>query len=1193
MTSSSSGDAHADPTDTDESLSLSTDEQAGQSVPIVGIGASAGGVSALQDFFEYLPDETGMAFLVALHLAPDHESNLVEILQNVTGMPVQTAEETPLRPDHVYVLPPDAVMRIEDNRMQLSPRAADGHPTTVDILLRSLAEEYGERAVGIVLSGTGTDGTLGIRAIKAQGGLAMVQSPVDAGHEGMPRSALDGGMIDLVGSADELAERLFTYYQNARTVQLPKTEEALPTDDQTTLREVFAELKRKTGHDFSHYKRSTVLRRLERRLQVTDLDTLEEYLELLRDQPTEVQALFRELLISVTRFFRTPEAFEALADTVIPSLFEDKTPNEEVRAWVVGCATGEEAYSVGMLLHEYAHTLDAPPALQIFATDVDTEALETARQCVYPETIEADVSTERLERFFRKEDNQYRVTRPLRDSLVFAEHDLIQDPPFSDLDLVCCRNVLIYLDQVMQEYVFRLFRYALNPGKYLFLGSSEAVGPAQSFFSMVEDTRSILKLKSPQSEEVQHVPLFPPSQASVESSARPTEPVTKAFDMTTIHQRLLMRQVASLVVDENHEIVHLTDRASRFLQHEAGEPTHNLLEKVPPVLRLELRGALFQAFQKGEATERTVPFPVPEGPSDYVKMTVHPVEDAELDRALVQVQFEAIEEPGLGQVEQEASEGLTDREEDLEEELHDTQEQLHITAEEYETVTEEMEAANEELMSMNEELQSKNEELKTSKEQLRSVNEELTTTNQELQAKVEALDRANSDLKNLMEATEVATLFLDREMKIQRYTPPITKIFSLRDSDVDRPITDFTPKIEYESLIEDVQAVLQNQASVEHEVRGDDGAWYLVRLRPYRTVREELDGVVLTFVDITDQKRAAEKLREERDLISALIDTAGALIVVLDADGSVVRFNTACERLTGYSAQTAEGRDLRDLLVSSNDWDAVTSRLRALAEGTTDRADLEMQWVPKAGDQRLIKSSFTALRDDRGSVQYFIVTGTDLTRHRELEREIVEISDRERRRIGEDLHDVVSSGLTSAMMRAENLAVKLEKDGVEVEVEDLKALSSKIKNAGDQARALSHALVPKALRKDDLASALADLAEEEKDFSDVPCVFSGDADETRPHDDTVAMNLYRIAHEAVANAREHANASQITIELREYGTDLVLSVRDDGEGWDEDTPPEEGLGLHLMRYRANLIGASLSLAREDGETVVECRLPLS
>ena len=1138
-----------------------------------------------------------MAFVVVLHLSPDHESNLTDILQHETDLPVQVAtDECPLEADHIYVIPPRHEMRVEESTIRLSDRSADHRPDTIDALLGSLAKAYKRQAIGIILSGTGADGTLGLRSIKSHGGIAMVQQPGDAEHKEMPRGALDTGVIDLVAPADELAERLIAYHENARTIQLPESEEALPPDEQTTLQKIFAELEGRTGHDFSHYKRSTVLRRLERRLQVTDAETLGAYLQVLNDQPGEARALYKELLISVTRFFRTPEAFETLEDSVIPSLFENKAPDDEVRVWVAGCATGEEAYSLAILLHEYARTLEAPPSIQVFATDVDTEGLATARAGVYPPTIAADVPAPRLDRFFQQEDDQYRVTPSLRNSVVFAEHNLIEDPPFSNLDLVCCRNLLIYLDQTLQEYVFRLFHYALNDDGFLFLGPSEAIGPAQSFFAMVDETRSILKVKSPASDDDRPVPLFPPSDTSLPDPTPQAPTRTPSDDMETVHRRLLMDQMASLLVDENREIVHLTGEAGQFLRHKPGAPTHNLLEKVPPVLRLELRGALYQAFQKDETTERTLPFPVPEGP-EHVRVWVQPVDDPDVDRRLAQVCFEKVERPNVNTTEDDApdtpsSTELTEREQDLEDELQDVKEQLQITSEEYETVAEEMETANEELMSMNEELQAKNEELQTSKEQLQSVNEELTTTNQQLSAKVEALDQANNDLQNLMEATKVGTLFLDRDLNIQRYTPPVTEVFSLRDSDVGRPITDFTPKIGYDALVEDAERVLDEQTAIEHEVEGPGRTWYLMRLRPYRTVGDEVEGVVVTFVDITAQKHAAESLRAERDLVSALIDTAGALITVLGEDGSIVRFNTACERLTGYDATEAEGADLRDLLVAPDDREAVTTRLDALADGTTDRTDLEMRWASAEGDLHLIKGSFTALRDESGDVKHFIVTGTDMTRHRELEREVIEISDRERQRIGEALHDVISSGLTHVVMRTDTLAHRLTQEGTAVKADDLEGISSEVKEAADQIRSLSHALIPRALRQDHLAAALADLADEEEDFSDIDCTFVGDEGETRPEDETDAMNLYRIAHEAVANAREHADPSRIQLGLTEEGSDLVLSVRDDGRGWEGDTPEDEGLGLHLMRYRANLIGATLTLSSGDGQTVVECRLPL-
>ncbi|WP_263784561.1 chemotaxis protein CheB [Salinibacter grassmerensis] len=1165
---------------------------------VVGIGASAGGVEALRRFFRHLPDDTGMAFVVVLHLSPDHESNLTEILQHETDLSVQEAvDECPLQPDHVYVIPPQHEMRVEGTTLRLSERSPNHRPNAIDVLLGSLAEEYQDEAIGVVLSGTGADGTLGLRSVKTHGGIAMVQEPADADHEEMPRNALDAGVIDLVAPADELANRLSIYRQNARVIQLPESEEDLPSDEQTILQKIFVELQARTGHDFSHYKRSSVLRRLERRLQVTDVETLNAYLQVLHDQPGEAQALYEELLISVTRFFRTPDAFEALEETVIPSLFDEKSPDEEVRAWVAGCATGEEAYSLAMLLQEHAHALDRPPELQVFATDVDPEGLDTARMGIYPPTIETDVSEERLGRFFRREDDQYRITPLLRNSVVFAEHDVTQDPPFSNLDLVCCRNLLIYLDQQMQERVFRLFHYALNDDGILFLGPSEATGPAQSLFSADGETKSILR-RTTGSADNRPIPLFPSSETAMEPRPRPASPVTKGQDLAGLHQRLLKKQVASVIVDENYEIVHLTEQAGAFLQHESGTPTHNLLDKAVPSLRMELRDALHQAFRKGKTTERTLSVSGPAGVSGSVHVRVSPVDDPDVDRPFAQVRFVETDEllPAVpeNEVDQEPEAGPTTRERDLGQELEDTKEQLRIMNEKYETVTEEMETANEELMSMNEELQAKNEELQTSEEQLKSVNEELATTNQQLNVKVEALDRANNDLQNLMEATEVATLFLDQNLDIQRYTPPITDIYGLRGSDMGRPITDFTPKIKYDSLVEDAERVLSDHTPIEREVQNEEGrVWYLMRLRPYRSAAENVEGVVVTFVDITAQKRAAEILREERDLVSALIDTAGALIAVLDEDGAIVRFNTACERLTGYDASEAEGEDLRDLLVDPSDRDAVTTRLNALADGTTDRAELEMRWASAEGDPRLVRGSFTALRRESGGVQYFIVSGTDVTRHRELEREVIEISDRERRQIGANLHDVISSGLTNVTMRVDTLIHEMEGEEGTVEAEDLRPVTDKIQEAADQIRALSHTLVPKALRDGHLAGALADLAEEEEDFSNVSCAFVGDPGETHLNDEATAMNLYRIAHEAVANAREHADPTRISIDLGRENADLVLTVRDDGDGWDGAAPEEEGLGLHLMRYRADLIGATLTLTSGDENTVVECRLPLS
>ena len=811
-----------------------------------------------------------MTFIVILHMPSDSESNLISILQNATGLTVEAAASgTTVEPNHVYVIPPGHRLTIADGVLHLESSATAHDISTVDGFFRSLARDQTDHAVGMVFSGTGTDGALGLRAINEGGGITMVQDPTEAAHDGMPESAKRASLIDCVAPVRELAEILLRYQKASGMIQLPSQSDALNDERKSVLQRIFAQLLTTTGHDFTNYKRSTVLRRLERRLRISATTSLKQYFKRLQADEEEVWDLHRDLLISVTSFFRDPEAFEALRTTIIPTLFDGKTSGDSVRVWVPGCATGEEAYSIAMLLLEHADSLEQPPHLQVFATDVDEQALQFGRNGVYPRTIETDLAAERLERFFDLEMDHYRVRPRLREIMLFARHNLLVDPPFSNLDLISCRNLLIYLNWDAQDYVFRVCHYGLRENGYLFLGRSEAGGRAAHFFTSVDKSNNIFQARLLPRKQRDRIPLVPSTRsslstntlpsASVQSSSSGLSPQETRPTSKDLHKRALLQDVASVIVDEKYDIIHLSEKMSRYLTLQSGDPSLHLLDCVPKDLRSELRSALYQSVaDDAPVVRRRIPVSIGDE-TQMLNVYVQPFNEPGDSQTVIHVRFE--NETSIAQAD-ETPETIEEKSE-LQEELDRTHEQLRGMTEQYQAATEEMEAANEELLSMNEELQSKNEELETSQEELQSVNEELKTTNQELKQKVEEVRETNAALENLMAVTQIATLFLDADLVIRRFTPAARDLFNIRVIDVGRPLSDLTHQLAYKHLLEDVHTVVDQQKIIEREVQGHDDRWFLARLSPYTASDDAVEGVVMTFVDITGRRTL------EREVVNA------------------------------------------------------------------------------------------------------------------------------------------------------------------------------------------------------------------------------------------------------------------------------------------------------------------------------------
>jgi two-component system, chemotaxis family, CheB/CheR fusion protein len=845
---------------------------------IVGLGASAGGIQALREFFSKVPENSGMAYVVILHMSSEHESKLAEILQSTSLIPVRQVK-APIKvlPNNVYVIPPDQNLAMTDGHLQLIHKIGiEERRSPVDLFFRTLAETNDSRAVSVILSGTGANGSMGVKRIKEHGGVVIAQDPKEAQYKDMPRNAIATGMVDYVLPVGEIPAKILSYNAHRGSIQLLDTPTIAETDEES-LRDIFTQLRMRTGHDFSNYKRPTMLRRIERRLGLKELSGLKGYAEYLRANRQEPQALMKDLLISVTNFFRDPESLEALAQKVIPAIVAGKIEEQTIRIWVPGCATGEEAYSIAMLFNETLADSASETRIQLFATDLDAEAIGFAREGYYTEAEVADIPPERLRRFFIKEHEAYRVRRELRETILFAAHNVLKDPPFSHLDLVSCRNLLIYLNRTAQKRVLEIMHFALDSAGYLFLGSSESAEASVDLFSTVDKDHHIFQSRPVPPRAVFPVPeisfkvpsILPLEKARTQQEVRAIE----RLSYLDLHQQMLEQFAPpSVIVNEHYDIVHLSDRAGQYLQMTGGEPSKNLLKLIRPELRLDLRTALYQSVQNRVQVQiPSLTVRVGDGANVKVRISIRPVlRETDPARGFILVVFE---DDGPGDVATLAekirsTEPIARR---LEEELMHSKSQLRATVEQYEIQQEELRASNEELQAMNEELRSSAEELETSKEELQSVNEELTTVNQELKIKVEELSHANNDFTNLMNSTDIGTIFLDRSLRIKLFTPRARDAFNLIPSDIGRPLLDITSKLSGNSLVTDIDQVVKTLHKVEREVASVEGMFYMMRILPYRTTEDRINGVVITLLDVTERKVATNELQEARGELEARV----------------------------------------------------------------------------------------------------------------------------------------------------------------------------------------------------------------------------------------------------------------------------------------------------------------------------------
>lgn len=922
---------------TKKSPKVKLEKEVSTVIPVVGIGASAGGLEALEKFFSSMPVDTHLGFVIVQHLDPDHKSILVELIQRHTQMRVKQIEDgDEVQPNKVYIIPPGFELKIHDNKLllgaQLKPR---GLRLPIDTFLKSLAEDKRDKAIGIILSGTGTDGTLGLRAIKAENGFVFVQSPETSKYDGMPVSAISTGIVDHILDADKMAGKLLAYvnYIYDITGKVPIPEEY----SMNFLVKIFQLLRSKTGHDFSNYKPNTIIRRIDRRIKIAQFSKIEDYYTHLQTNTDELHTLFKDFLIGVTNFFRDKEAFENLTAKILPNLFLERPVDVPIRIWTPGCSTGEEAFSLAIIIKEYMEANKLTDhKVQIFATDIDKVAVEKARQAIYPDSISIDVSETRLSKFFSKEHNAYQVTKSIRDMIVFAEQSVVKDPPFSKVDLVSCRNLLIYMSNELQEKVTSTFHYALNQNGYLFLGSSETLGKNRELFAIKDKKWKLYQKKNviQKGVYISDLPSFYPGFISRPEIMKQSIKSEKTTLKSLVENKVLNNfSPAAVLVDGQFDIVFLHGKTSTYLEPVQGIANMNILQMARPELKIKLSVALNKAFRENKPVIESKLYLKQEKNFKYINIHILPVETQNDSPNLFLIVFEDITEKEmvLGNKIQEFGEKDLNYINNLEQELKRTKDYLQSIIEEAETTNEELKATNEELQSSNEELQSTNEELETSKEELQSINEELITVNTEHQNKIQELSDINNDVSNYLSSTGIATIFLDLQLKIKKFTPMVAEFFNLISADLDRPIANFTTKLHYPNFLRDIESVISTLNTVEKEIHSDNKS-YICRILPYRTLENNVNGVVITFVDITNRKKYEEEIEQNQERYQRIFNDSPNAILIHDMKMNIIDVNVKAEEEFGYSKGELLKKRISELYIDKDE-DALNSeKLLALLE---------------------------------------------------------------------------------------------------------------------------------------------------------------------------------------------------------------------------------------------------------------------
>jgi two-component system, chemotaxis family, CheB/CheR fusion protein len=887
--------------------------------PIVGIGASAGGLEALEQFLSHVPENSGLGYVVIQHLDPTQKGMLPELLQRVSKMKVyQAKDRMVVKPNCVYVIPPNKSMSILNGALHLfKPIEIRGLRLPVDFFLRSLAEDLKELSVGIILSGMGSDGSEGMRAIKEKNGVVMVQEPTTAKFDSMPRNAINSVLVDIIAPADKLFEELSAFLKSIPPL---KHDLVLESKDISAIEKIIILLRTHTGNDFSLYKKNTLYRRIERRMGIHKVNKITSYINFLQENPKEVDILFKELLIGVTSFFRDANVWEKLKNVVLQDNIVKQHADSHLRAWVAGCSTGEEAYSLAIIFKEALDEINPKKniTLQIFATDLDNDAIEVARKGVYNDNIGADVSPERLSRFFVKTDDGYRVSNEIREMVVFAQHNMIMHPPFTKMDIVACRNVLIYLSNELQKKILKLFYYSMKNDGVLILGNSETLGMLNHLFKPIDIK---LKIYKPAVNAlVSDLGNFPSSFLSNKPDQTEKDlPAAPVQNIQTHADQFILKHFSppSVLVNENGDIIYFSGRTGKYLEPAAGKANLNIFAMLREGLRAEFHLAFHQALGQREPVILRNLKVGTNGSTQTVNITIQKIEIPESLKGAIFIVFNDIPDiPAYTSDSTTKTKDVTNPKGlEFEKQLQKAREEKQSLIEEMQASHEELKSANEELQSSNEELQSTNEELTSSKEEMQSLNEELQTVNAELQIKIDDFMRVDNDMKNLLNSTNVATLFLDKDLKIRRFTNQATKIFKFIKSDIGRPFTDQVSELIYPEMANDALEVLETLVLKEKQIPGKKGQWFSIRIMPYRTFDDRIDGLVITFINITELKRVEEKLDQTEQLQRLLLSTSNHVIIKLSTDWIILEFNTEAERFFGIKRKEALDKNYLDLII--------------------------------------------------------------------------------------------------------------------------------------------------------------------------------------------------------------------------------------------------------------------------------------
>lgn len=1164
--------------------------------PIVGIGASAGGLEAFSAFLKALRVDTGMAFVLVQHMDPTHESLLNQLLAKQTAMPViQVKDGMAVEPNCVYVIPPNSDMTIRDGKLRLVACHAGVAPhNPIDSFLCALAEDQRTRAIGVILSGIGSDGTKGLQAIKTEGGVTFAQDEMSARYSGMPMNAAATGCVDLVLSPDKISRELARMSRHPYLeVAQPPISPELPPGKDANLFKIFRVLRSATGVDFMHYKQTTIQRRISRRMMVRRCETLGQYVKYLEAHPDEAKDLFQDVLIHVTAFFREPKVLQTLQKMIFPRIIASLPPGKSVRFWVPGCSSGEEVYSIAFALREHLGEAAASTAMQIFGTDISDSNIQIARAAIYSQNSTAGLSSERLKRFFVKTEGGYQVVKPIREMCVFARHDLTKDPPFSRMDLISCRNVLIYLQPTLQRKVLDFLHYALKPSGFLILGKSEGVSASRNLF-VLEDRKANIysKLQAvtrplPEFRVVEH-----------EKSAEPLPSAPQLAPLSelrkTVERMILDRYAPSgLIVDPRLRIIHFQGDTSSFLRPASGEPSFDLLKLVRPELMLEIRSAVQEAKKLGIPARREGISFKRNGKVHRTDIEIVPIESPTGKGTVYLVLFRnqraSIEEKLTpASVKKAAMKAEIEERERLRKQVTSLQGQLRSLMEDHEAATEELRAANEEILSSNEELRSTNEELQTAKEELQSTNEELTTLNDELQNRNLELSQTASDLNSLLNAVEIPIVILGNDRSIRRFTPTGEKLLNLISSDVGRPIGQIRTNIEIPDLDQMASEVIERGVSVEREVRDHKGHWYALRMRPYVTAEDRIEGILIVLVDIHDIKQYA----------TAIIETMRGCLLVLDSHFRVLLASPGFYKTFEVKREETESRLLWEL--GSGQWNILQLRelLEKVLPEKQEVVDYEVEHdFPSIGRKTMLLNARQLYPTESGSPKILLVI-EDITARKveeekshQLTARLMTTAEDERKRIARELHDSFGPRLASL-----NLQVSQVKDLLSSQPDLAEEVDKARNQIGDLAKAthdLSQQLHPSVLSQLGLKTALeSECASYSQQYGIAVSFSTKNVPERIP--DSTALCLYRVAQAGLENIRKHAQTQEASITLAGKGNEIVMIIRDFGKGFDlEAARTEGGLGLVSMEERVRLANGRLRIKSKPGEgTKVEVRIPL-